>query len=200
MSDDFSVLETISKAYVAEHIGGKIIDKFGLSYKSNSDKPFPKSGFVGFELKKANTKQIVKLQLYKDDKGWAVMGTLPNNQINDAHPLDLPETGHKRTDEGAKAKKVAGIYFEKLMQQQNKILSIRSTSTNCYLTKTADKASCTTTYGIVNDKEQQCLTLSTLTHKNKGDWQVVKEINFTQKVDYTSGELKDYKPFTPRCN
>jgi hypothetical protein len=169
LSDRFEVLEFVSMEYIKSTFKKDItiVSKFGLSQKSNSDKQYPKSGFVGYIIKQGNEVKVVKLQLFKNSNGWFVAGVLPPSQINEAHPLSLPKTGHKRTDEGAEASMSASLEFEQVAVDNNFILNIRSTSTRCYLSKDALYASCVITYGLQSKNELECFTKSYMMNKNK---------------------------------
>jgi len=205
-SDRFDVIEEVGRRYVKSYF--KNVDytlkpPFGLSYKSNSGNKFPKTGFIGFEVWSKGLLNLLKLQLFKDKYGWHVDRVLPNNQINEAHPLKLPLVGHARTDEALKVQQASALKFEKYATEQEIISDVRSTSSNCYLTKNLESASCTITYGIRykhDENSQECMTVSYLMKKEGGVWSYHQKISANQQVDYSTGLLKEKKIYPPHCN
>ena len=77
--------------------------------------------------------------------------------------------------------------------------NVRSTAINCYLTKDNTKASCHTVYGLKQDDTVSCFSKSYLMGQQHGEWKTIKEINYDQKVNYSTGEITETKPFSKRC-
>ena len=87
--DSFDTLRHIARQYLnAKYTNIELLSDFSTSYKSNGDADFPKTGFIGYETVANGASTIIKLQLYKDEKGWRVANQLAENQINQAHPFE----------------------------------------------------------------------------------------------------------------
>ena len=201
-SDDFGVLRHVGEVYLKQNTPFPIVSKtdFGLGYTSHGELPYPKTGFIGFDITgiDKNT-DLLKLQLYKDENGWRIDRELDNSKIHQANPTHLYTSGHPRTDETSKAKIVAAKSLEKWLNDSSLMEDVRSTSMRCYLTKDQSKASCRGVYGIKTGDTQICQAKNYLLGNLSCQWQTVQEISDTQKVDYKTGELITYKPFSMHC-
>jgi hypothetical protein len=202
-SDNFDVFAHLADKYIETHIELQPFIKkstFGMGYTSFDDNVFPKVGFIGYEYTDSNEKdKLVKLQLFKSVEGWAVVNVLANDKIHEANPIYTHKTDHMRSKQSGKAKVVAAQESEVWLNQQGIIHNVRSTSISCYVTKDSSKASCHTTYGLKNDGKVSCFSKSYLMERERDVWKMAKEINYDQKVSYSSGELKVTKPFSKRC-
>ena len=201
-ADDFSVLRYVGENYLKEVMGSQIEAKtdFGLGYTSHGDNPYPKVGFIGFHItKKDESTELLKLQLYKDASGWKVDRRLENTKIHQANNHHPYVSGHSRTDEAAKAKVVAAKSLEQWLNDTSVIERVRSTSMRCYLTKDLSRASCRGIYMKSADSNVTCHANNYLLTNTAGQWETLSEITDYQKVDYTTGELKSYKPFSMHC-
>lgn len=194
--DSFETLEVLAQEFIELDNNVLTIDsKFGVSYSSFGE-DYPKEGFVGYELTTQNgEKRVAKIQLHKDENGWQAINQLAANQIHQAHPIVAKIEGNLRTVEGRKATKVAAHVLEDYLNEQKMTNNTRATRMNCYLTKTAEKASCEATYGIRSGDEIQCHNKNYLLARVENKWGLVSEISDTQKVDYISGELVSKKNF-----
>ena len=67
---------------------------------------------------------------------------LDSDQIHQAHQMITDIEGGIRTVEGVRARLVAGKAFEAALNAEELISQVRGTSVDCYLTESADKASC----------------------------------------------------------
>jgi len=64
---------------------------------------YPKFGFIGYELTNHKSEEsLIKLQLYKNSKGWRVERVLENSKIHQANPTHIYTSGHARTDQTKK--------------------------------------------------------------------------------------------------
>ncbi|MBX2836748.1 MAG: hypothetical protein KTR35_07830 [Gammaproteobacteria bacterium] len=202
LSDDsFDTLDMVSRAYIGNLDRNYTVgSRFGMTITHFKD-DFPKTGFVGYEV---TTEQgaidLVKLQLFKDLSGWRVARTLNNDQIHQAHALEVELEVSERTVQGQLAAKAAANSLEEFLYSSGRISKVRSTSMRCYLTKTNDKASCKGVYGMKEGEEIACYNKSFLTSHNGSRWIVNGEINYDQQVDYNTGELVDKKPFRMHCS
>jgi superfamily II helicase len=174
---------------------------FGMGYISFDENVFPKVGFIGYQFSDRQKKdRLVKLQLFKSDKGWAVVNVLANDKIHQAKPTYTHKTDHVRSKRSGKAKVVAAKESEAWFNQQGIISNVRSTSISCYMTKDSSKASCHKIYGLKKDDKALCFSKSYLMEREQDVWKIAKEISYDQKVSYSSGELKTTKPFSMRCS
>lgn len=203
-SDSFDVFTHLADKYIETHIKIEPFIKkstFGMGYTSFDDNVFPKVGFIGYEYTDSNEKdKLVKLQLFKSAKGWAVVNILANDKIHEASPTYTYKTDHMRSKQSGKAKVVAAQESEVWLNQQGNIHNVRSTSVSCYVTKDSSKASCHTIYGLKNDGKVSCFSKSYLLERELNVWKMIKEINYDQRVSYSSGELKVTKPFSKHCS
>lgn len=203
MSDDFEVLRALGKHYVHEAYPdanlGQVSD-FGLNYRSYAeDLAYPKVGFIGFDLGQNQSPVVVKLQLFKGKNGWGVERELEAGQIDQAHPFYLHKTDHQRSYQGQFAQAAAAQVLERWLVSEGRMNNVRSTAMDCYLTKSANAASCHGIYGVKVDGETKCETRSYLVEQGSA-WQVIKPIQFDQEVNYQTGALKTRTPFTTHCN
>ena len=203
MSDDFAVLKYIGQEYIKDKYQGQDIQikgDFGITYQSFGDQPYPKFGFIGYELTNDKSEvSLLKLQLYKDAKGWRVERVLDNSKIHQANPTHIYKSGHARTDQTGKAGVAAAIIFEDWLNKANLIKDVRTTTMMCYLTKNLKSASCRGVYGLQSDNGLTCNSKNYLLRFDAGAWKVVKEIRDDQKVSGTTGELVIYKPLPMQC-
>ena len=202
-SDDFKVFTQIAEDYIKENIARSSIfskREFGTGYTSFDNNNFPKVGFVGYEILNLNGKiELIKLQLFKSANGWAIVNKLDSNKIHEANPTFVHKTDHARTINQRESKVSTAIKLEKWLNDENIINDVRSTNISCYTSKELTKASCHSIYGLKIDNEVQCMTKSYLLLKQDNLWVVDSEINFDQKVDYTSGKLEKAKAPYKHC-
>jgi len=201
-SDDFSVLRHVGMSYLSKHYPPtpENTPDFGLGYMSHGKQPYPKVGFIGFEIAGAGQgEETLKLQLYKGEGGWKVDRVLDSAKIHQANPTHPYESGHARTDATSKAKVVASKSLEEKLNQEALISNVRSTSMRCYVTKDRTAASCRGIFGVKENNELTCHAQNYLLGIDSGEWKTIRGIEDNQKVDYTSGELINYKPFSMHC-
>lgn len=173
---------------------------FGATYSGSSDSSYPKTGFIGYEVSiEGAPVSVVKAQLYKDAEGWRVINQLAENQIHQAHPIAEYVIENKRSLHSRAAKTAAALALEEELNQQGLMPKVRTTSASCYLTKDYSKASCQVIYGVRQADETVCMSKNYLLLKSNDSWHVEKEIAATEKVDYNSGVLTTYKPFSLNC-
>tara|TARA_R110000744_G_scaffold242797_2_gene359858 strand:- start:158 stop:844 length:687 start_codon:yes stop_codon:yes gene_type:complete len=203
-TDNFNVFTHLADKYIATHIKLQPFIKkstFGMSYTSFDENVFPKVGFIGYQYTDSHEKDsLVKLQLFKSAKGWAVVNILDNDKIDKANPTYTYKTDHVRNKQSGKVKVATAQESEAWFNQQGIIHNVRSTSISCYVTKDSSKASCHTIYGLKDDGKVSCFSKSYLMAREQDIWKMIKEINYDQKVSYSSGELKVIKPFSKRCS
>jgi hypothetical protein len=203
-SDGFNIFTHLADKYIEKNIKLQpFIEKntFGMGYTSFDESVFPKVGFIGYEYINSDGKdELVKLQLFKNDKGWAVVNVLANDKIHQANPIYTYKTDHVRNKNLGKVKVAAAKATQAWFHQQGIILNIRSTSVSCYVTKDSSKASCHTVYALKEEGKVSCFSKSYLMEREQDNWKMTKEINYDQRVSYSSGELKVTKPFSKRCS
>ena len=203
MSDDFAVLQHIGREYIKNKYQRQNIQiktEFGIGYISFGDLVYPKFGFIGYELTNHKSEEsLIKLQLYKNSKGWRVERILENSKIHQANPTHIYTSGHARTDQTKKAEIAAAIVFEDWLNREDLIKDVRSTSMRCRLNKKLGSASCRGVYGLQTDAGLKCHSKNYLLKSVAGTWKVVKAIRDDQKVSYSTGELVPYKPLPMHC-
>ena len=203
-SNNFDVFTHLADKYIETHFKLQPFIKkstFGMGYTSFDENVFPKVGFIGYQYTDSHEKdRLVKLQLFKSDKGWAVVNVLANDKIHEANPTYTYKTDHVRSKQSGKAKVAAAKESEVWLNQQGIIHNVRSTDISCYVTKDSSKASCHTIYGLKNGDKVSCFSKSYLMERERGVWKMAKEITYDQRVSYSSGELKVTKPFSMRCS
>lgn len=203
MSDDFAVFMYLGETYLKQKYKGKeieIIKQFGIGYTSYSELSYPKVGFIGYELVSDDETLLLKLQLYKDHKGWRVEHVLDNDKIDQANPTHRFDSGRARTDQTAQAQLVAALALQTWLNQEKIIKDVRATSMNCYLSKNLLSASCRGVYGLQVDTGVRCRSKNYLVKKIDGIWKVVKGIRLDQKISYATGELVTAKSAALHCN
>ncbi len=201
-SDEFSVLRHVGVSYLSEYYPTMPNNPpdFGLGYTSYGELPFPKVGFIGFDVSGPDQEDtVLKLQLYKDETGWKVARVLDSSKIHQAHPTHSYESGHARTDASSRATVVASKSLEKELNKNSIMQNVRGTSMSCYVTKDRTAASCRGVYRVVEDSEVVCRVQSYLMNSEEGEWKTIRSIADNQKVDYVTGKLIIYKPFPPHC-
>ena len=199
--DSFDTLEYVAKQYLAtQYPGAGWKNRFGVSYTSNGDAPYPKRGFVGFERDAGDTApSVVKIQLYKDASGWAFANELAPVQLNAAHPVGEWPDDHERSTHKLRVRTTAAAQLEQELNAEGVMARVRGTLETCHLAKGYAKGSCRITYGLKNGDDKACLARSYLLERTGDDWQVVRSISDDQKVDH-AGQLKTYKPFSTNCS
>lgn len=105
-----------------------------------------------------------------EQNGWEIANKLAANQIHSAHPVLTSLEGNLRTVEGAKAEHVAGQRFESHLQQQLLIGDTRGTSLRCYLTQSADKASCRSAANVETSDGSDCQRQNYLLTNQGSEW------------------------------
>lgn len=160
-----------------------------------------KSAYVGYEATtKSGKETLIKIQLIKDFNGWRAVNQLRKNQINSAHPVWEDIQGTERRIDKTKAELVVAKKLESYLNNSDIISKVRTSSVNCYLTKTRHKASCRAVYGTKGKVFNDCHDKNYLLKKDKSYWIVQEEILSNQRVDYKTGELITKKPFSMSCS
>lgn len=203
-TDDFDLFTYLADKYIETNIKLQPFVKkstFDIGYTSFDEKVFPKIGFIGYQFTDSQEKdRLVKLQLFKSEKGWSVVNVLANDKIHQANPIYTFKTDHFRSKHSRRAKVAAAKESEAWFNQQGIIPNVRSTFVSCYMTKDGLKASCHTIYGLKKGDKVSCFSKSYLMERQHDIWRMAKEISYDQKVSYSSGDLKTIKPFSMRCS
>ncbi len=183
-----------NRAEVVPYLG----EDFGVSIRAFGNPEYLKTGFIGYEVANTGGTAVpVKLQLLKDENGWRVFNALKADEISPAHPV---VAGVSRQDtEQAAAELVASLELERELNTSGTMPAVRYTDMKCRLGGEAGRASCRATYSIKITDTTACKTSNWLLgHEQKG-WTVLQSIKDTQRVNYRTGELEDYKPFGANC-
>lgn len=183
-------LKLLTTRYVSENYPDFTVDKtFGTTLYSNGNAN-PATAFVGIEGRASDDHTTtLKFQFRMEQNGWKVANELAANQIHSAHPVLTGLEGNIRTVEGAKAVQVAGQRFESHLQQQLLIGDTRGTSVRCYLTESADEASCRAAANIETSDGSDCQRQNYLLSKQGSEWVYESDLSPTQSVDYKSGKV-----------
>lgn len=183
-------LRLLARQYAAENYPDFTVDKtFGTTLYTNGNAN-PATAFVGLEGLATDDQAIMlKLQFRMEVNGWELANELASDQIHPAHPVLTGLEGNLRTVEGAKAEHVAGQRFESHLQQQLMIGDTRGTSVRCYLTESADKASCRAAATLETSDGSECQRQNYLLAKQGSGWVYESDLLPTQSVDYESGKV-----------
>jgi hypothetical protein len=166
-----------------------VVKDFGTTINVHGEST-PSTGFVGLEARDSNGEiAILKLQFRKDSSGWEMINHLDSDQIHQAHQMITDIEGGIRTVEGVRARLVAGKAFEAALNAEELISQVRGTSVDCYLTESADKASCGGAANLVDGDSSECYRRFYLLENTPSGWQFQSELDPGQKVDYKSGEI-----------
>lgn len=187
--NSFDTVRLLAREYAAqEHPNLTLGDTFGTTISTyGSDNPA--SAFVGLEASDINDQPtLIKLQFIKPQTGWEVANELSVDEIHQAHPVLASVEGNLRTVESAKASPVAGEYFERYLQEQSLIDKTRGTSLRCFLSKSADKASCRAAASLKTDDGDTCQRQNYLLTNKGSEWVYEADLSLTQSVDY-KGEI-----------
>jgi len=193
LDTDYESLDTL-KILAARHVGAaypnlQVVKDFGTTINVHGEST-PSTGFVGLEARDSNGEIVVlKLQFRKDSSGWKMINQLRSNQIHQAHQTITEMEGGLRTVEGVKARLVAGKAFETALIAEELMSQVRGTSVDCYLTESADKASCGGAANLVDGDSSECYRRFYLLENTPSGWQFQSELEPGQKVDYKSGEI-----------
>ncbi|MCK0163792.1 hypothetical protein [Marinobacter sp. S6332] len=188
--ESLDTLNLLARQYAAESYPDVTVEKtFGTTLHTSGNAN-PSTAFVGLEGRASDDHVIIlKLQLLMEQNGWEVVNELAANQIHPAHPVLRSLKGNLRTVEGAKAAHVAGQRFESDLQQQLLVSDTRGTSIRCYLTKTADKASCRAAANVETSDGRDCQRQNYLLTNQGAEWVYESDLSPTQSVDYKSGKV-----------
>lgn len=183
-------LRLLARQYAAENYPDFTVGKtFGTTLYANG-KANPATAFVGLEGGASDDQATtLKFQFRMGSNGWEIANELAANQIHPAHPVLTSLEGNPRTVEGAKAEHIAGQRFESYLQQQLLIDDTRGTSLRCYLTESADKASCRAAANIETSDGSDCQRQNYLLTNQGSEWVYESDLLPTQSVDYKSGKV-----------
>lgn len=186
----FDTLRLLARQYAAENHPGFTVDKaFGTTLYNNGSAN-PATAFVGLEGGASDDQATtLKFQFRMGPNGWEMANELAANQIHPAHPVLTSLQGNLRTVEGAKAEHAAGQHFESYLQQQLLIGDTRGASVRCYLTESAENASCRAAATIETNDGSDCQRQNYLLTKQGSDWAYESDLLPAQSVDYKSGKV-----------
>lgn len=187
--ESLDTLKLLARQYAAESHPDFTVDKtFGTTlYTRNAN---PATAFVGLEGRASDDHAItLKFQFRMEQNGWDIANELAANQIHSAHLVLTSLEGNLRTVEGAKAEHVAGQRFESHLQQQLLIGDTRGTSLRCYLTESADKASCRAAANEETSDGSDCQRQNYLLTNQGSEWVYESDLLPTQSVDYKTGKV-----------
>lgn len=201
--DSFDTLRLVATSYLKREHGieaSQLADEFGLSYRGDGDRVFPKTGFIGYEIQKPGEPlTLAKLQLQKDAGGWAVARQLAPDQISPAHPLDVTVSSHDRTQASDQAAAVTGRHLEAQLVAAGVMPQVRATSIDCYPNQAQTAASCRAVYGVKKGDETECQTASFVLRNSGQAWQMVGPIKDTERMDYKTDQVVPYRPLSTHC-
>lgn len=199
--DSPDTLKHLTMKYIIKHNSHlKLGKSYRVSYVTYVEDE-RKSGFVGYEATtKSGEETLIKIQLIKDINGWRAVNQLRKNQINSAHPVWEDIQGSERRVDKTKAELVVAKKLESYLNKSDIISKVRTSSVNCYLTKTRHKASCRAVFGTKGIVSNDCHDKNYLLTKDKSYWIIQEEILSNQRVDYKTGELITRKPFSMSCS
>lgn len=195
-------LKLLAKQYAAESYPDFTVAKtFGTTLHKNGSAN-PATAFVGMEGRASDDQAItLKLQFRMEKNGWEIANELAANQIHSAHPVLTSLEGNLRTVEGAKAEHVAGQRFESHLQQRLLIGDTRGTYLRCYLTESANKASCRAAAVVETSDGSDCQRQNYLLTNQGSEWVYESDLLPTQSVDYKSGKVVEGRgPSEYSCN
>lgn len=175
---------------------------FGVSIQTFGEPAYLKTGFIGFEMADTGGVSVspVKLQLLKDEEGWRVINALKESEISPAHPVDAGEVLNERSASArAAAELAASLELEQTLNTSGIMPAIRYANMSCRISKQSGRASCRANYSVKEAEIMTCKTANWLLGLEQDAWTVLQEINDTQRVNYKTGELEDYKPFSTQC-
>lgn len=170
---------------------------FGVIIRDPGTGTEPKTAFVGYEISVAGAPtSLVKLQLQKDESGWRVANALPNDQIDDAHPLDTTSEGRPaRTS----AEAMAGQVLERKLQRERLMPTVRATYVSCTVSAADGHGSCDTRYQLSELLGRKCyLQNYRMAYRDKS-WVVVDEIGPEDRVATKTGAIVKHKPSMFGC-
>lgn len=198
--DSFDTLDYLAQQHLAQSAPAMALgERFGVTLQSFGD-DHPKRGVIGFEVTDDKGEaSTLKVLLRKDADGWQVSQQLDTSQLPQAHQALPASDLSDRTRDGLLAEQAAARYLETELNREGQMPQVRASRVSCRLTKERDRASCHTTLGMRTGDDTQCEIRSHLLSKTGGEWQVREAIANDQQVNYQSGELEPYRPFTPSC-
>jgi hypothetical protein len=198
--DTLDTLRHVAKEHVRRAQAPKAIEfesDFGVSMRDPGTGTEPKTGFIGFEISVAGAPtSLVKLQLQKDESGWRVANILPNEQIDDAHPLNTTSQGRPRR---TSAEAIAGQMLEVKLQQEQLTPKVRGTSVSCMVSAEGGHGSCDTRYRLSELISRNCYLQNYRMAYREERWVVVGEIGPEERVDVNTGAIVKHKPFMFGC-
>ena len=202
--DTFDTLRFAARTWLKQNRAEQLPslgDDFGVSIASFGEPAYLTTGFVGFEMTDTSGSVApVKLQLLKDEKGWRVINALKESEINPAHPVDAGEVLNERSASAKTAAELAAsLELEQELNASGMMAAVRYVNMSCRLGSDSSRASCRATYSVKEADAAVCKTSNWLLGAEDNAWTVLQTINDTQRVNYKTGELEDYKPFTTQC-